>query len=208
MPKFFCIGHFKTGTTSYSKAMGMLGLTDLHFPQRYAQAMIDADGPVYWSELLWDSMSNLHEVEYEGLQELYPDARFVLTTRNVDKWLLSIDAHMTRQWPPEVQALFDARFQKIYGIDCVVEQYDPALLRTVLLEHGQRVRDHFGDALCVLDLDSGDNLMDKLASFVGHPVRYPRSNGTGDGMVQGRRPLVAGVNPSPGRGIELQEARA
>ena len=190
--KYFCVGYYKTGTSSYSRAMRMLGLVDLHFPRRYAKSLIDAGRPVTWDACPWDSMSNLHESidEIVELQSLYPDARFVLTTRNVDAWLRSIDAHMATPWGPELQSLFDARFQKLFGIDCAVGQYDARALRDAFAQHDAQVRDYFGDDLCVLDLDSGADLMQKLSAFVGRTAQYPRVNKTAADSAAGEAVTV------------------
>lgn len=173
--KTFCIGLFKTGTTSYSKAMGLLGKRDLHFPPRYIAAFNEVGRPFQWDRVKWDSISNMHEVEYRELMRLYPGARFVLTTRNVDKWLPSIRAHMDRPWSSELHVLFDARFQKVFGVPCRLDAFDDALFRKVFREHDEKVRDDCPNLL-VLDLDGGTDLMESLSKHVGGGVKYPHAN--------------------------------
>ncbi len=189
MPKTFCIGHFKTGTTSFSSAMAQYGLVDLHFDRKYVAALVEAGGPVLWDERPWDSMSNVHEVEYEKLDELYPGSRFVLTTRDTGAWMKSIKKHMETAWTPPVQKLFDARFQKIFGCDCAPGAFDPTLFWSIYAEHNQRVREYFAGSgrFLVLDLDSGEDLMPRLGDFLGCQPQYPHQNKGGYSSEKLRR---------------------
>jgi hypothetical protein len=173
--KHFCIGMFKTGTSSYSKAMTMLGLTDLHFPPKYV-AQLNAVGVAPWDARPWDSMSNVHEVEYQELEALYPGSKFILTTRKVDGWLKSVQRHMRGPWEPSLQAAFDVRFQKIFGIPCTGAAFDPWKLRRAFRDHDAAVREHFGSRLLVLDLDGGGDMLRQLSAFVGRAPAYPHVN--------------------------------
>ena len=195
--KVFAIGHFKTGTTSYSQAMRLLGMVDLHFPRRYV-AQLNATGAVFWAPgwwlpsgrsggerwlpLSWDSMSNVNEVEYEECDEVYPDSKFVLTTRSVDSWLPSIRKHMMTPWPGRLRELFHGRFLKIFGCSCSIEEFDEAHFRRVFEEHGEAVRDYFSGSksnqLLVLELESSDK-MERLGKFLDKSVPYPKTNVTG-----------------------------
>ncbi len=189
--KFFCIGHFKTGTTSYSRAMRLMGVADLHFPPKYAQQLI-SHGVQPWALREWDSISNLHELEYAQCDGLYPGSKFVLTTRDVDKWLPSIQAHMQHGWAPELQSLFNARFQKIFGVPCRGSAFDELKFRRVFKQHDEAVREYFSaDQLLVLDLDSGRDLLQELADFVGRRVTYPHINKRGKTRKPGE-PFVLG----------------
>ncbi len=188
MRKHFCMGMFKTGTTSYSRAMHRLGLVDLHFPPKYVEQLI-AYGVQPFTLRKWDSMSNVHEVEYRECEALYPDAKFILTTRDVEPWLKSIKRHMGGSWPPHLKRAFDARFTRIYGVPCTSAAFDEALFRRVFIQHAEQVRDHFGDRVLVLDLDAGDDLMLKLSAFVGNDVAWPHVN-KGKGFLKPGEPVT------------------
>lgn len=198
--KIFAIGHFKTGTSSYSKAVGMLGKKDLHFPPRYV-AHLNATGrvdwnPGYWSYPFengastwvlrsWDSMSNVNEVEYEELDREYPGCLFVLTIRNVEEWLVSIRNHMSKRWGAHLTNLFNGRFQKIFGCDCNEEHFDEGAFRQTFIHHHEAVRDYFSGSeakrLLVLALED-NNKMERLSKFVGlDSIPYPKTNVTGSG---------------------------
>jgi len=192
--KVFAIGHFKTGTSSYSEAMRFLGFVDLHFPVRYVRhlnttgkvewspgfwAASPKNGGQYWVDVPWDSMSNINELEYPQLEEHYQDSLFVLTTRPVDAWLQSIKKHMSRRWHAPFQELFDARFEKIFGCPCNAQAFDEKSFREVFLRHGEEVRDYFSNdrakRFLLLDLTDNDK-MSKLANFVGAEIQYPKAN--------------------------------
>lgn len=192
--KTFCIGMFKTGTTSYSRAMALLGLRDLHFPQRYVRALVETRDPFPWSAVEWDSMSNVHETEWPRLLELYPDCRFVLTTRDVERWLPSVRSHMDHPWHPELRTLFDDRFQRVFGVPCQPDAFDEELFRRKFAEHDKWVRESCPNLL-VLDLDDdGQDKLQALAQHVGRVPQYPHANKRrkvrkpGEAMVVGGRP--------------------
>ncbi len=189
--KYFCIGHFKTGTSSYSKAMNQLGLIDLHFPPNYT-SQLNEKGVIPWELRPWDSMSNLHEVEYPQCDALYPDSKFILTTRDTDTWLKSIHTHMKKTWPTSLQTVFDARFQKIYGVPCIGPAFRESIFRKAFEQHEEAVRDYFSntDRLVVLNLDSGEDLMKKLSDFVGIAPSYPHANKRQKVRVPGEPLLV------------------
>jgi len=178
LSKVFCIGHFKTGTTSYSFAVRMMGFRDIHFPLKYAEHLQET-GSVVWDDRPWDSLSNINEVEYSQCDEAYPDSKFVLTTRDVDKWLVSIQRHMSTDWPPRLKRLLDWRSQVIFGCPCDIEAYDEWYFRRVFKDHEEAVCDYFlhTDQLLVLPLESGTKMQD-LARFLGKDVPYPKASAT------------------------------
>jgi len=190
MSKIFAIGHFKTGTTSYSFAVRMMGLVDIHFPLKYAEHLQET-GDVYWDARPWDSISNMNEVEYELCDKTYPDSKFILTTRNVDKWLVSIQKHMKTVWPPRLQKLLDWRSSKIFGCPCNIEGYHEAHFKRVFLEHEEGVRDYFAGTkqLLVLPLESTTKMED-LAKFLGKRIPYPRTNVASTGLVSPGLPML------------------
>lgn len=176
MTKTFCIGLFKTGTTSYSRAMSLLGLRDLHFPQRYVAALAETRSPFLWSRVPFDSMSNVHETEWPELPALYPDCRFVLTTRDIEQWLPSVQQHMSHAWPDALRAVFDDRFDRVFGVPCRADAFDEALFRRKFSGHDEHVRDAC-PRLLVLNLDSsGDDKLQALSVHVAQPVQYPHAN--------------------------------
>ncbi len=200
--KYFCIGHFKTGTLSYSRAMKMFGLVDLHFPPKYV-VQLNQEGVKPWTLRDWDSMSNMHEVEYQDCDALYPDSKFILTTRGIDRWLNSIRHHMEINFPNDIQTQFNLRFQKIYGVPCERQAFDELSFRKVFIQHKEAVRDYFSstDRLVVLDLDSDEDLLKKLSDFVGKPITYPHANKRLDTRKPGEPLMVGGLSRSYAKAV-------
>jgi hypothetical protein len=168
MRKVFTVGYFKTGTTSYSAAMKQLGYVDLHFPPRHAWQLIKTGNimplnPTGYN-LHWDSISNLHEIEWRQCLELLPDSLFVLTTRDVDKWLESIQSFMTRK----NTEIIKQRFNQVFGIPCDQEAFNSAYLKTMFLNHETEIVDTIPkDQLLILNLDKNSNdLFGDLESFM------------------------------------------
>lgn len=182
MNKIFCIGHFKTGTTSYSLAARMLGFADLHFPLKYAEQLM-AGGTVRWDDRPWDSMSNMNEAEYPQCDEAYPDSKFVLTTRRVNPWLKSIQKHLAMNWPPRLKKILDWRSELVFGVPCELDAYDETHFRKMFLRSEEAVLDYFHGPgktrgrLLVLELESSTKMED-LSFFLGKNVPYPKMNPT------------------------------
>jgi hypothetical protein len=178
MSKIFAIGHFKTGTTSYSLAVRMMGLVDIHFPLKYVEHLMET-GDVRWDSRYWDSMSNVNEIEYPQCDIVYPDSKFVLTTRSVDSWLKSIKKHMSMQWPPRLKRLLDWRSEVLFGCPCEINAFDEGHFRHMFLAHEEKVRDYFygrkQQQLLILRLESNTK-MEELAAFLGRRVPYPKMN--------------------------------
>jgi len=184
MNKIFCIGHFKTGTTSYSLAARMLGFADFHFPLKYMEHIMDG-GATRWDKRPWDSMSNMNEVEYSQCDEAYPGSKFIVTTRSVDGWLKSIQGHLSMNWPPRLKKLLDWRSEKVFGVPCDIEAYDEAHFRKIYLQWHEEVKDYFYSSpdryrsFLMLPVESRTKMED-LSRFLGKDVPYPRMNVTTD----------------------------
>jgi hypothetical protein len=95
-PRVFGIGLDKTGTSSLSKALTMLGFRSVHNGGRNVcdavQRAIDADAPLLSNIDPWvDAFSDIGLLSrrYRRLDEQYPGSWFVLTTRPVDEWIVS-----------------------------------------------------------------------------------------------------------------------
>jgi hypothetical protein len=95
--KVFCIGFNKTGTTSLHEYFVRAGLNSKHdalyqkhtrtLPLDELRAYLDAH----------EAYTDGERANYVLLLELYPDAKFVLNTRELKKWLESRVKHVFRQ---------------------------------------------------------------------------------------------------------------
>jgi len=173
MEKVFCIGMYKTGTTSVGKALEVLGLRTFHGtnpildvgndkfdwrPDEFAKyrdkfrnltSLYDAfeDYPFMWI--------------YREMHEDFPDARFILTERD-SRQVAQSDINMWKQLGrspiPDAQVFID-RYER----------------------HHAAVLDYFGHSDQLLRIRLGSsNEWQELSEFLGLPkpenVPFPRAN--------------------------------
>ncbi len=185
--KIFGIGYSKTGTTSLTKALRMLGIDALHFPFHALH---------HGSDELTLNHDRLQAREaytdtpiprfYKELDERYPGSKFILTVRDMDSWLRSCDK--SHVWPGEfvhdkairnqshVRTLLNLHYD-LYG----AVYFQRAAFRRRHEEHIAEVREYFKDRpddLITLDI-CADEGWEKLCPFVGKPVPdtpFPKAN--------------------------------
>ena len=138
--KIFCIGLSKTGTTSLTEALKILGFDAVHwYATKHAFRYTD-DGGI---DIDWDFFER-HDAFadtpiariYPQLDERYPDAKFILTVRDTEAWLESFaDQFAAARLDP-----FSARLHRdLYG----TADFDAAGYRRAFLGHGDRIHSHF-----------------------------------------------------------------
>ena len=101
----------------------------------------------------------------EALDQRYPGAVFVLTTREIESWLESCRGHWEWRIPTDENAW---NRRNIYG----TAEYNEAAFRRVCHEHNQRIRDYFAARpwkLVEMDIIAGDGY-EKLCPALGLPV--------------------------------------
>lgn len=168
MTKFFNVGLPRSGTTSYSKALNLRGVYDLHYPLKYLTRLRQTGQMEVYNHptLDWRGISHAHEHahEYTRLPDVYPGAKFVLTTRDVDSWVESFDRLIERLKPTRAlgSSVLAWRFELIAGPG-YQERRDKNQLREFFLAHDEAVRAFFGKNLLVLDLR--DNEVDRVAQL-------------------------------------------
>ncbi len=176
--KVFGIGLSRTGARSLTAALHMVGIDVIRFPtdQDTLRAIARDDGVFPLLEH-YDGITDLTTVPYvEALARAYPDARFVLTTRDEASWLRSCKkiwrdeaglARMRRLDPAIVEAERMLR-ARVYGST----SFDAARFLEVRRAHHARVETIFRDEphrLLRLDLPAGDG-WERLAPFLGVPT--------------------------------------
>jgi hypothetical protein len=192
--RLFGIGWHRTGTSSLTVALVLLGLDAHHWPveliRQHGTTMRD-----YPSVLRHYSLTDLPvPLMYRELDAAFPNSKFILTTRETGAWLASVarqyefnDYHSLRNrlraLHPKRQHLRDVRAcrKAAYGI----HGYDESLFRRRYERHNAEVRDYFrhrpGDLL-ELDLSRGDG-WPELCGFLGVPepeIGFPQWNVTGE----------------------------
>jgi hypothetical protein len=167
--RVFCIGLSKTGTTSLTAALKMLGYHAKHFPIRmirYSDGRLSFDRSI---AARYDALSDLPIARfYRELDEAFPGSRFILTTRQIDDWLDSCRRHV---WPGQLikaDTWFNRLHRDMYGaID-----YDRQRFREAYIRHVDNVNTYFEgreDDLLEFNVASGDSWK-KLCTFLDKPV--------------------------------------
>ncbi|MBS3781210.1 MAG: hypothetical protein KGY66_01020 [Candidatus Thermoplasmatota archaeon] len=167
--KVFCIGLSKTGTTSLTKALKILGYKTKHFPIRllkYTEEGLKFD---FAGAEKYDFLSDLPVVRfYKELDKTFPGSRFIFTTRELEEWLDSCNRHF---WPGQIlkgDFWFNRLHKEIYGaID-----YDEEKFRKAYKKHRQEVLSYFSkreDDLLIIDITDGEG-WEKLCPFLDESI--------------------------------------
>lgn len=192
MPKYFCIGLGRTGTSSLHHAFIALGLRSVHAPgdARTRHQIEQADyhlDVVETTDLYYDQ---LMPVIFPQMLDAFPDARFIYTIRDEDSWIRS---HQNVDFINEPARVGSHRyFVRLAVFGCTVFSEDR--YRWVFRDHDRRVRQFFdgalADRLLILDLSKGDGY-EKLCPFLGLPVpQSPFPHRNRDGSVEIGKPSL------------------
>lgn len=176
--RVFGIGISRTGTTSLTRALCCLDYKAIHAP---LSILKHVDGKLVLNkkaamryEAITDSPAAFL---YKELDAAFPGAKFILTVRDVEKWLISMQ-RIRRIYPilrlvPKVSQLLG----EVLGESNLT---DEEKMRIKFLQHTREVLDHFKgrNNLLVMNFATGDG-WEKLCSFLGQPmpdVPFPHSN--------------------------------
>lgn len=159
--KIFGIGLSKTGTTSLTTALEILGYSCIHNPLISEQInQYDAATDIVISS------------QFEYLDKKYPDSKFILTTRDLNDWLNSCQVHFDlkrlanhslNKKPEKLKKILEYR-QNFYGsLD-----YNLHIFTQKYYTHHNRVFRYFADKpddLLVMNICNGDGWI-KLCPFL------------------------------------------
>jgi hypothetical protein len=169
--KVFGLGLSRTGTTSLAKALNILGIKTIHFPNDQATYNELRKGTYRLSILeRYQGVTDIPVVPYYAqLDKIYPGSKFILTVREIGSWLESIESHW-RLWverPPRKE-FTDFVVACVYGTlgfneDRFRYVYD-TYFRNVCGYFANRPRDFL-----VMNIVDGDS-WEKLCPFLGLPI--------------------------------------
>lgn len=96
----FCIGMPKTGTKSFCSALQTLGYATCHHGNKFNRSISKYLSTGVMSDILKKKLEEKDAFadgsfiyRFKELYEKFPEAKFVLTTRNVEGWLVSFVNH-------------------------------------------------------------------------------------------------------------------
>lgn len=181
--KIFVIGLSRTGTSSMDEALGLLGFSHLHWLNHLTGDLIrPAD------LFLFDAFSDIGvAADFESLAYQFPRSRFILTTRSVETWEISVRRHYAQRLgirePRELRGLPVA--QTYGGLMGKINSSLYSNFETwgeAFESHHQRVEGFFsGDRasrLLQFNVSAGAGWAE-LSSFLGVPtpdIPYPHAN--------------------------------
>ncbi|MFD1217206.1 sulfotransferase [Microbulbifer celer] len=179
MPKTFCIGLSRTGTTTFNAVMAELGFLSRQGPgslglKLYELGRFDDICAIIDN---YDSLCDFpYPLLYERLAERYPDSRFVLTTRrSEDQWLESLRKLNLRNGPTEA-------FRIAYG--CYDVHGNEDRLRDFYLQHNEAAREFFrgSERFTEVCWEQGDGL-NRIGELLGIDISgasVPVANASAD----------------------------
>ncbi len=184
MRKVFGLGLSKTGTSSLAEALNLLGIRTIHYPSDESTFECLRDGR-YRLPILEEYQGAVDipvAPFYAQLDAEYPGSRFVLTIRDPEPWLRSVELHwrlMMDWWEnyPDFKRFQGFISARVYGSvgfsrERFLDAYDT---------HGRNVAHYFKDRpddLLVLDICGGEG-WEKLCSFLGADIPdipFPHAN--------------------------------
>ena len=172
--KVFGIGLPRTGTGSLSRALRSLGYKSIHNPDAFRKTQHEGS---FTFDGEWDALVNFGEHTYPQLDATYPGSKFVLTVRDKEPWLKSL------QWLTEYKSLGEMANRtlvEIFGF----YRFNEQRASYVYDKHIAEVTEYFRerpDDLLVVDWSDG-NEWDRLCGFLEHPVPeadFPHNNRRG-----------------------------
>jgi len=172
--KVFGIGMNKTGTTTLEKCLSRLGFHHHSFDLELTQAVDEGNlDPVFEVADAYDSFEDWPwPLIYEELDERYPDAKFILTTRKDSAtWIDSLKRHADRTGPTEFRDI-------VYGYPMPHEREAEHV--QIYEEHNAEVRAYFDDRDDFLEVCWEEKAeWEELCRFLNVPVPdkpFPHAN--------------------------------
>ena len=158
--KVFVIGFQKTGTTSLEHALHNLGYRVMGGDHHLMDFEHKSDLKAYLIKNLksWDAVQDMPwPLFYKELHALYPDAKFILTIRNTEKWIKSVINYFAGIKFP--------LHEKIYNVPCA-EGYE-SVYKRVYEAHNKDVISFFENKSNFIIMEQGRNFnYDTLCNFL------------------------------------------
>ena len=173
--KVFGIGFHKTGTTSLTRALKILGYKvtgpdGAHNPN----IALEVNNLIFDLAEKHDAFQdNPWPLFYKELDIKYPGSKFILTLRPTEKWINSLTKHFGTKITPMREWIYGT------GFGCPVGNEKRYIRRYE--QHNKEVIEYFSqrpDDLLIFNLTEGDG-WEKLCSFLNEPLqtsKFPHEN--------------------------------
>ena len=175
--RIFGIGMHKTATTSLHHALKILGMESGHWEN------------AHWAKAIWDEMTTWgrsHTLEkfyalcdlpipllYCELDKAYPGSKFILTVRNEQSWLNSVQNHWNHERNPFRGAWSTDPFtHKVHKLLYGQKGFDADVFLERYRRHNAEVREYFRDRpgdLLIMNMDPNPG-WNGLCNFLSKPT--------------------------------------
>lgn len=174
--RVFGIGLHKTATTSLDKAFQILGFDSLHWGT--------GEAPMIWHEMQALGRSKTLErfyalsdlpipLLYRELDKAYPGSKFILTIRDEEKWVKSVERLWDRRYNPsrglwDVYPFSNTIHTVLYG----QKDFDAEVMLKRYRRHNAEVREYFKDKnnLLIMEMDNRFCGWDLLCDYLNAPI--------------------------------------
>jgi Sulfotransferase domain len=170
--KVFGIGLGRTGTMSLVSALNLLGVRSIHYPSD-DQTLRELKAARYRLSVLehYDGAADISIAPYYAeLDRAYPGSKFILTVRDKENWLDSIEGHFSNV------NNFDYEFARfVHTVTYGCDVFHRERFAHAFDCHTRNVSTYFAERpvdLLVLDICKGDG-WEALCSFLGRALPCP-----------------------------------
>ncbi len=145
--RVFGVGMHKTGTTTLATALRTLGIDCAHWPS------------AHWAKGVWEEMANLGAspllerslaatdlplpLLFRELDTAYPGSKFVLTVRDEDQWVKSVERHFSADNPFRAGWDADPFTNRVHTLLYGRRKFDAEVFRARYRQHNTEVREYF-----------------------------------------------------------------
>lgn len=168
--KIFGIGLAKTGTTSLTEALKILGYTGNHYFRTYDNLLQIIDNLDFAVDMPIQSI-------YKNLDYIYPNSKFILTIRDENEWLESCQLYWTYKQVNN-KNIYDMRIEQ-FGIG----HFDKSVFLNVYRNHISDVKEYFKNRsqdLLIINICNNTS-WDPLCEFLNKDIpkiNFPWANRT------------------------------
>ena len=145
--RIFGIGMHKTATTSLHKAFQILGFDSLHWGKGEAPLIweeVNAAGRSLTLERFYSACDMPIPLLYQQLDKAYPGSKFILTIRDEQKWLRSVEKlwnpeYNPTRWQWDVWPISNRLHKAMYGRT----DFEPRTMLETYRRHNAEVQKYF-----------------------------------------------------------------
>ena len=161
--RVFGIGMHKTATTSLHRAFQILGFDSLHWGKGEAPLIweeVNAAGRSMTLERFYAASDMPIPLLYQKLDEAYPGSKFILTIRDEQKWLKSVEKlwnpeYNPTRWQWDVWPISNRLHKAMYGRT----DFDAETMLATYRRHNTKVQNYFWRRTAPSGIPNDDLLM-------------------------------------------------